>query len=112
LTKQADELKNLSDKIEELTSKVKELSTNFSHEKKASKVANWRMFWTGAVLGSLIGILGGLVNSYLTKLDDFGSTPWYGYLVALALTSFVFGVVLFAMWKLSKLPPKEFQKKK
>jgi H+/Cl- antiporter ClcA len=108
MSKKAEELKNLSDKIEELTSKVKELSANFSKEKRVSKVTNWRMFWSGAVLGSLTGLVGGLVNSYIVELDAFASMPWYAVLTSLAMTAFVFGVVLFAMWKLSKSSPKEF----
>lgn len=114
MTKQEDELKKLVSEIKEVSSRiaalssdVQELKTNFSQDKTDLKINNWKMFWTGAILGIVTGTLGGLLNAYVMKIYDFIQVPLSSWIASTIIVAVLITALLLIMRKIAKSPPQE-----
>ncbi len=108
MSKRKDEFENLIERIEDLSSKLSVLSSGIEELKKVNskteskfKETNRQLFWAGAMLGIVGGILGGLYNSYLMKLYDFQNVPYYAWVLSTIFVASLVGIFLFLMWKLA-----------
>lgn len=90
MSKKDDENKKIAYKFDEvlltstvLSKKVDDLTKAFNQEKKNRKKFGWKLFLFGTVLGAVIGVMVGLLDSFYMKILELTPVPAYLWMLLL-----------------------------
>ncbi len=91
----SDNLESLSIQMGLISSNVEKLTKNYSQEKEKEKKSNHRTFLIGLVVGSITGILGNFLVSFVMEVYYSVQPPsWVAIICVMPLIAFFVGFLL------------------